>query len=57
MLAFLVLVQVAGQIHLAVAAVSVTSLKRSSVAAVAVIKQDHLAVKTLRSLHALISWQ
>jgi NhaP-type Na+/H+ or K+/H+ antiporter len=53
MLAFLVLVQVAGQIHSAVAAVLATSLKHSSAVAVAgVIKQVHRVDKTLRSLLA-----
>jgi hypothetical protein len=50
MLEFLVPAQAVVQTHSVAAAVSVTSLKRSSVAAVAVIKQDHLADKTLRSL-------
>jgi hypothetical protein len=50
MLVFPAPVPAEGQTHSAVAEVSVTSLKRSLVAAVAVIKQDHLAVKTLRSL-------
>jgi hypothetical protein len=50
MLEFLAPVPAEDQTHSAAAEVSVTSLKLSSVAAVAVIKQGHLAVKTLRSL-------
>jgi hypothetical protein len=50
-------VQAEGQTHSVGAAVSATSLKRSSVVAVVVSKQGLRADKTLRSLHALISWQ
>jgi hypothetical protein len=45
-LVFLVLVPAAVQTHSVGAVVSVTSLKRSSVAVAVVNKQDHLVVKT-----------
>jgi hypothetical protein len=47
-----VLVQVAGQIHSAVAVVSATSLKHSSAEEAVVIKQVHRVDKTLKSLLA-----
>jgi hypothetical protein len=54
---FPVLAQAVGQTHSAAVADSVTFLKPSLVAAAGVSKQDHRVGKTLKSPHALISWQ